>query len=203
MKIIRQCVGAMQVNCYILCQSGHAVVIDPGADAVWILNHLQEQNVVLDAILLTHGHFDHIGALDELREKTGAKAGIHVLDEDMLGDPKANLSAYMSAPVSVKPADFVLRDGDVLTYHELELRVLHTPGHSPGGVCFVCGDALFTGDTLFQLSVGRSDFPSSDPAALDHSVREVISKLKGDYTVYPGHGPQSTLAFEKENNPYL
>ena len=121
----------------------------------------------------------------------------------MLGDPKANLSAYMSAPVSVKPADFVLRDGDVLTYHELELRVLHTPGHSPGGVCFVCGDALFTGDTLFQLSVGRSDFPSSDPAALDHSVREVISKLKGDYTVYPGHGPQSTLAFEKENNPYL
>ena len=198
-------VGALGVNCYILHAEGHdeAVVIDPGGseEAVWM--HISAEGLTLKAILNTHAHADHIGAVDFLREKTGAKFYIHEADAPMLLDARKNLSTFMGMPIVTKPADVLLKGGEVLDICHMKFTVLHTPGHSPGGVCYLMEDRVFSGDTLFAESVGRTDFPGSSAKDLMTSVREKLLVLPDEIKVYCGHGPETTIGHERKYNPYI
>ena len=203
MKVV--VVGALGVNCYILHEEGHdeAVVIDPGGseEAVWM--HISAEGLTLKAILNTHAHADHIGAVDFLREKTGAKFYLHEADAPMLLDARKNLSAFMGMPIVTKPADVLLKGGEVLDICHMKFTVLHTPGHSPGGVCYLMEDRVFSGDTLFAESVGRTDFPGSSAKDLMTSVREKLLVLPDEIKVYCGHGPETTIGHERKYNPYI
>ena len=198
-------VGSLGVNCYTLHEEGHdeAVVIDPGGseEAVWM--HISAEGLTLKAILNTHAHADHIGAVDFLREKTGAKFYIHEADAPMLLDARKNLSAFMGMPIVTKPADVLLKGGEVLDICHMKFTVLHTPGHSPGGVCYLMEDRVFSGDTLFAESVGRTDFPGSSAKDLMTSVREKLLVLPDEIKVYCGHGSETTIGHERKYNPYI
>lgn len=198
-------VGSLGVNCYILHEEGHdeAVVIDPGGseEAVW--RHISAEGLTLKAILNTHAHADHIGAVDFLREKTGAKFYLHEADAPMLLDARKNLSAFMGMPIVTKPADVLLKGGEVLDICHMKFTVLYTPGHSPGGVCYLMEDRVFSGDTLFAESVGRTDFPGSSAKDLMTSVREKLLVLPDEIKVYCGHGPETTIGHERKYNPYI
>lgn len=198
-------VGPLEVNCYILHEeeTREAVAIDPGGseEAVW--RCIEEAGLDLKAILNTHAHGDHIGAVEFLREKTGAKLYIHEADAPMLLDARKNLSAFLGTPIMTQPADVLLKGGEVLNIGGMKFTVLHTPGHSPGGVCYLMEDRLFSGDTLFAESVGRTDFPGSSAKDLMTSVREKLLVLPDEIKVYCGHGPETTIGHERKCNPYL
>ncbi len=198
-------VGSLGVNCYILNEESHneAVVIDPGGSEEDIWCYIKEAGLYLKAIFSTHAHADHIGAIDFLREKTGAKLYIHEEDAPLLLDARKNLSAFMGVPIVTKPADVVLKGGEVLDISYMKFTVLHTPGHSPGCVCYLMKDRIFTGDTLFAESVGRADFPGSDPKDLLQSIQEKLMVLSDELKVYCGHGPSTTIGHERKYNPYI
>lgn len=202
MPILSVCAGALEVNAYIIWdeRSEEALLID-APEAGPVLRMLGENGLKLKSILLTHGHFDHIQGLKELADVTGAEVAIHRLDAEMLTDPKENLGYYLGEDCACKRADRLLADGDEIEAGGIRLRVLHTPGHSRGSVCFVGDGAVFTGDTLFYLSVGRTDFPHSDARAMRESLSKLFM-LDPSLKVYPGHGMASGIGFESENNPF-
>lgn len=189
-------VGQLETNCYIVINedSLECVVIDPGAEVNTILNYLEEHKLKCMAILLTHGHFDHVGAVDAVAEETGATIYMHELD-DAKNSRKFMMRYYL--PENGK----YLNDGDVLNLAGLEFHIMATPGHTLGGVTIRCEDALFTGDTLFKGSCGRVDLPGGDMSAQLESIRR-ICQLPGDYEVYPGHMDSSTLERERMFNYY-
>ncbi len=192
-------------NCWLLydAASREAAVIDPSASADEIVRVLKEEELTLTQIWLTHGHFDHIYAADTLREKTGAPLMIHRKDAHMLTDAYANASAvFFGSGDTYRAADGMLKGGDALRLGENTVFVRHTPGHTEGSVTLVADRYLFTGDTLFENSIGRSDLPGGDGAVLADSLRRLVS-MPGDYTVYPGHGSQTSLETERKNNPFL
>ncbi len=203
MNVITLTVGGLQENCYLVYENKDAVAIDPGEDAQYIMDTIEKNGLHLTHILLTHGHYDHIGAVQELKDKTGAKICIHMEDAVMLKSARKNLSISAGTPSVTYNPDLFLYDGQIIKTGGMSIRVIHTPGHTPGGVCFAVGDALFTGDTLFNLSVGRTDFPGGSTAKLDHSVNQILKNLDKNYNVYPGHGPSSTLDIERKNNPFM
>ena len=187
--------------------TGTGVLIDAGAneaDCSDIAAFLQEKGITVNAILLTHGHFDHIIAADELRALTGAPLYCHALEKTMLEDHELNLSTMIKKKLQVTP-DKTLQDGEVLRFGDVTFEVLHTPGHTPGGVCYYDRDNgnLFTGDTLFRESVGRTDLPGGNSKTLKKSIAEKLLTLPGSTNVYPGHGPSSTVGHEKQNNPFM
>ncbi len=197
-------IGFMGTNCYFVHDAnGQAVVIDPANDAQRLLSVVKENNFTICAILLTHAHFDHILAAEALREATGAPLCVGAGDAAMLANPQRNLSAriYPNAGVSLT-ADRLLREGDVVEFGTEALTVLETAGHTRGGVCYLGDGMLFSGDTLFAGNVGRTDLPDGDMSALRRSLAR-LATLEGDYTVYAGHGELTTLAYEKQANPYL
>lgn len=204
MKVTYFAVGDLGVNCYIVSDdSGHAVIIDPGADAKRILSAVKADNLTVDYILLTHAHFDHIMAAEELRDATGAQLCVGAGDATMLGDAQYNLSAMVYPERTVQlTADRLLVEGDVVCFGDASLTVMETPGHTLGGVCYAGETVLFTGDTLFAGSIGRTDLPGGDMTILRRSLMR-LAQLEGDYTVYAGHGEQTMLSFEKAANPYL
>lgn len=182
---------------------GVGVVVDPGNDAPRILAAIQKQSLTIRHILLTHTHFDHILAAAEVQAATGATLLVPQEDEPALHDPKRSLLRFMGGDMTLSlHADRLLAEGDTVKAGGLTIEVLHTPGHTPGGSCYVCGDLLVTGDTLFAGDIGRTDFPGGDSAALRRSLHR-LSRMEGDYTVLPGHGPQTTLSAEKQYNPYM
>ncbi|MEA5003963.1 MAG: MBL fold metallo-hydrolase [Christensenella sp.] len=191
-------------NCYIVRADGadEAVVIDPGEGAQEIIRQLDKLGLGVSHILLTHGHADHIAATDELRDKYGAKVAIHEKDADMLGIPSRNLSAFLGRECKLAPADILLPDGDTIDAAGLSFRVLHTPGHTRGGVCYLVDDVIFSGDTLFAGSIGRTDFPGSDWNEMAQSLA-LLKGMERDYAVYPGHGEATTLEREKHSNPFM
>ncbi len=192
--------GDYQTNTYILCDGGKAIVIDPGDDKGKIIKRLNELNADPVCVLITHGHFDHIRSVAAL-QKLGARV---YMSEIEYGYLKAADFFSDNDRECVEPfvPDVLLHDGDEFIVLDHAFKTLLTPGHTPGGVCFFMdGKTVFTGDTLFKLSVGRWDFPLGDGARLVESLRKLFA-LDGDYTVYPGHGEATTLDYERRYNPY-
>ena len=206
MKVLVLPVGPLKANCYIVFQEeeGDCVVIDPGGDWELLLHNLKEHRLTPEAILLTHGHFDHIGAVDDLKKHTGAKLVIHSEDAGLLQDPERNLSRpFGIGDLRVKATpDRLVKDGDMLEIAGLRFRVLHAPGHTMGGVFYAGDGVLFSGDTLMWGTAGRTDMPGGNLQLLLKSLSR-LSDLDDSVLVYPGHGPQSTLARERSSNPYL
>lgn len=203
MKVSYFSVGALGTNCYIVSDNGRAAIIDPGGDAGRLLNDVKCNDLTVDYILLTHAHFDHIMAVDELCEATGAPVYVGAGDAPMLYDANFNLSAMVYPEQTVeRTPDRLLFEGDVVRIGDATLTVMETPGHTRGSICFVGENVLFTGDTLFDGSIGRTDLPGGDMSVLRRSL-ERLASLEGDYTVYAGHGEETTLSFQKKANPYL
>lgn len=197
-------VGMLEANCYLVIDrpSLKAVVIDPGADPDRICELCSAHRVEVTVILNTHGHGDHIGANGALKARLGVPIAIHAADADCLPDPLINLSAYFE-PVCSPPADVLLTDGQEIEIGASRLKVVSTPGHSPGSVSFLAEDWVICGDVLFRGSIGRTDFPRCNSQELLRSIREQLLILPSDTIVYPGHGPVTTIGYEKENNPFL
>lgn len=206
MQIIKLVMGPVEANCYIVYIEGQeeAIVIDPGSYEISpIIEKLNEKGLSLRAIFLTHGHFDHILGVDKLREETGAKVHIHLGDKDCLTDESKNLSTYMGGGYSFAPADVILKDSDKITIGQMEINVIHTPGHTPGGVSYLINGVLFTGDTLFAGSVGRTDLPMGSYETLMKSIEKRILVLDPAMKIYPGHNEDSTIGIEINTNPFL
>ena len=196
--------GSWGSNCYLLTTGGHAAVVDPSADAHTILNAVKAEGATLDFILLTHGHFDHIVSVDTLRDATGAPLYIHAFDAEMLTDSRKNaFYTFFRMEKSYRPADKLLSDGDELTLGNETIRVIHTPGHSQGSVCYLAGDALLlTGDTLFSNTYGRYDLWGGDAQTLLASLSDMQS-LPQDLPIYPGHGESVPLGTALDQLRYL
>lgn len=204
MSIKMLSVGPMQANCYIIeCEeTKSAMVVDPGDEGIRIAGDIKKRGLQLDFIVDTHGHVDHIAANKDLVEEFSAPLCIHSADADMLVNPQLNLSFFIGVPVSSPKADKLLADGDILKVGNIELKVIHTPGHSPGSMCLLGDDFIITGDLLFAGGIGRYDFPGSSYEQLIDSLQKVIS-LDDDLVVYPGHGPATTIGDERRTNPFL
>lgn len=205
MKIAKFILGSMQTNCYFIIDevSKNCIVVDPADDIEIIMQKLSDKGLHCEKIFLTHGHFDHMLALEELRERTGAPLYIHEADNEMLLDAEKSLmSFYAGNTKSCKAADVLLKDGDVIDFHGNQLKVMHTPGHTKGSCCYIIGEHLISGDTLFRGSIGRYDFYGGDYETILSSL-EKLKELNIDYRIYPGHGPSSHLSYEKEYNLYM
>ena len=203
MKIKTLPLGELETNCYIASCDGEAAVIDPGADAELVLRMTEKEQSKIKYIILTHAHFDHMGAAAELAEKSGAKLVCSVTDSLALDDSAVNLSGNFMPELKTPKADIMVREGDEISFGTARLKVIETPGHTLGGICLYCEGTLFSGDTLFRRSVGRCDFPTGNGAALVNSVKEKLFVLPNDTVVYPGHGLPTTIGEEKRENPYV
>ena len=205
MKIYKYSVGLMGTNAYIILdeETKKAALVDPGDEAEKLLAALESKNAELSYIILTHGHFDHILALTEMKEKTGASLLIHREDAPMLADPSLSLlSKFSSRKMSFPSPDRLLIDADEIELGNGKIKVIHTPGHTLGSICLLVGDDLISGDTLFRESIGRYDFPGGDYATILSSLNKIIAlDVKGK--IYPGHGMSTTLIHELEHNLYL
>ena len=207
MFLKRLIVGALETNCYLIAckKTKKAAVIDPGVEEEvdLILNLLQKNNFNLKYIINTHGHIDHIIGNNLLKAKTEALLLIHRLDADMLGDANKNFSSFMGKEICSPPADKFLEEGDEISLGTLNLIVIHTPGHTPGGISVLSNNTVFTGDTLFAGGIGRTDLPGGSYHNLIKSIKEKLLILGDDKIIYPGHGPNSTIGKERRTNPYL
>lgn len=200
------CVGPMQTNCYILAseKSFSAIIIDPGFEDKKIKKVLERRHLNLSFIINTHGHFDHIGCDDRF----DVDIYIHRNDLELLKNPQLNLSSLFAIPYQLNSKKInALEDKDIITLNDISLRVIHVPGHTPGGIALKMESPqdkiLFTGDTLFYQGIGRTDFPGADESLLIKSIKEKLFVFSDDTVIYPGHGPTSTIGKEKKSNPFL
>jgi hydroxyacylglutathione hydrolase len=196
-------VGPLETNCYILGdeKSKEAVVIDPGGDFEEIRRELDGSNLKVKFIVLTHGHFDHTGALAQLKKATGAEVLIHAEDANMLS--AAGQPFFLETGNDPCEADWTLKEGDKISFGSFTLEVLHTPGHTQGGISLATDNMVFVGDTLFCGSIGRTDLPGGSYKQILLSIKEKLLSKGDDCLVYPGHGPASSIGEERESNPFL
>ena len=205
MVIHRLVLGALQTNCYIWAdeQSGNAIVIDAPANVEKIIEAAAQHGFNITDIILTHGHFDHILALEDLKKLTGATLSVFEKTPEFLTDRTLNLCHYVNADYTPTKPDKILCDGDIFDFYGNKIRVIHTPGHTSDSICLLHDKTLVSGDTLFQHSVGRWDHPTGDMATELNSIRLKLMSLDDDITVYPGHGFSTTIGKEREGNPYI
>ena len=198
-------VGPIMANCFILgCEETlHAAVIDPGDEADRILTSLAESQLTLDYIINTHGHFDHVGANKRLKDASNAPILIHALDAPMLNQLAASASAWGLAIENSPSPDRTIDEGDTISVGNITLTVIHTPGHTAGGVSLKTQGHVFVGDTLFLGSIGRTDFPGGNFNTLKASIQQKLFALDDDVQVYTGHGPQTTIGQERRYNPFV
>jgi glyoxylase-like metal-dependent hydrolase (beta-lactamase superfamily II) len=205
--IERIVVGPLQTNCYIVADEAtrEGIVIDPGGDGKLILETVQRLEVDVKLIVNTHGHFDHIMANGEVMQGTDAPLAIHSDDAGMLLNPLRSFALLVGKIRPSPSATVFLKQGDALELGNRTLHVLHTPGHSPGSISLLCTDekAVFSGDVLFNQGIGRTDFPGGSYQVLVQSIRDKLFPLPDDTVVYPGHGPQTTIGFERTHNPFV
>ena len=203
MKIKRIDPGRGCANTYIIFdeKTMDGVMIDPGGMADFLLREAEGINIKY--IFLTHAHFDHIGALETVAEKTGAPVVTHEAEAPSLTDTRYNLCTFAGVPENKQGADITVKDGDIIKVGYIEFKFIHTPGHTRGGMCIFAGDKdIITGDTLFKGTVGRTDFEGGSHQVLLESVKK-LAQFDDDITIYPGHGEESSIGFEKHTNPYI
>lgn len=202
MEIYNLYSGSFSSNCYLLISGRHAAVVDPSVKALDIVEFAAQKGAVIEAIILTHGHFDHILSIDELRDTTFAPAYIHKEDGEMLSDGSKNAhTVFFGYDRKWRPAERLLDNGDKISIGDETVEVISTPGHSKGSICLLCGDKLITGDTLFANGYGRYDLHGGDADALAASLAS-LKKLDGKLTVYPGHGGSTLLCRALDNVLY-
>lgn len=205
MKIEKKSLGPIGTNCYLIYNNKDAIIIDPGGDADKIIDFFKDKSYTPKAILLTHAHFDHIGAVDLIRKKYNIEVYLHGKESDWLEDPQKNGSILLtSTSISINAAERKLREGE-MQIESFTFDVLHTPGHSPGSVCFVFkeDDIVIGGDVLFNQGIGRTDLPGGNMEQLLASIRNKLYTLEDNTIVYPGHGPETTIGMEKQVNPFI
>ena len=206
LKIGRMTLGVCQTNCYFVYREGEKEVLlfDPADQGGQIFQSLREHGFQVKAILLTHGHFDHIWGSKELRELSGTRIYAYIGEKEVLENAELNVSAQAGRPYSVE-ADVYVQDGEVLDFGDMKCKLIATPGHTKGSCCYYFEEdgILIAGDTLFRESVGRTDFPTGSMSRIVRSVKEKLICLPDSVKVYPGHGETTSIGFEKENNPFL
>lgn len=198
--------GPVGTNCYILTKNKHSIIIDPGHNDERLLDYIKKENLNIEKILLTHGHFDHIAGVDMIRNEIGAKVYIHEQDNEMLLNPNKNGSALMMGMnITIKDADEFVYDDEKIDFEGSTIEVIYTPGHSKGGVCYKIDDAgvIFCGDTLFYRSIGRTDLYGGSIEELESSIRNKIYTLNKNYTLLSGHGESTTIEDEKKSNGFF
>ena len=196
--------GMFASNCYVVGDesSKDGMIIDPGAEADHIMRVVEDLGLNIKLIVLTHGHMDHVGALKEVKEVTGAQIAIHTEDAPSLqGSIMRHMFSRSSEPLP--SPDVLLKEGDTVDVGELHFQVLHTPGHTPGGICLLAEGIVFTGDTLFNFGIGRADFPGASYDQEVESIRNKLMPLPDNTIVCPGHGPDTTIGVERKVNPFL
>jgi len=207
LQIITLPVGPGQANCYLIFneENKETLIVDPGGEPAKIKSIVDELTAVPLAILLTHTHYDHIGAVDEIRDYYDIPVYVAAKEQEWLTEPNKNLSALLGQAVTARAADYLFEPEETIEIADFTIKVVATPGHSPGGVSFIFEEDEFviTGDALFAGSVGRTDLPGSEPNKLLDGIRKQLFILPGNYTIYPGHGGQSTIADEITTNPFF
>lgn len=206
MKIEQYCVGQVATNCYFIInnETKEMLIVDPGDSAQMLADRIRRENLEPKAVLLTHGHFDHAMAAEELAEMFGIKIYAHEAEKDTLKDPGKNVSLMIGLR-DVYHADVFVKDEEILELAGMELKVLHTPGHTAGGCCYYLEKekVLFSGDTLFCQSVGRTDFPGGSTSGIVRSIKDKLMVLPDEVKVYPGHMDRTSIGAERAHNPYL
>jgi glyoxylase-like metal-dependent hydrolase (beta-lactamase superfamily II) len=206
MKIEYYVVGIVGTNCYFAIHpdTKECLIIDPGDQGEQLAEKIKSEGLSPKAILLTHGHFDHIMGVEALRQEFSIPVYVHEADQDLLENPDLNSGSMIGRSVSVT-ADHMVKDGEILNLAGFKIQVLHTPGHTPGGVCYYFPEEeiVFSGDTLFCDSVGRTDLPGGSASDLVRSIREKVFSLPDLTLVYPGHGEPTKIGYEKQNNPFV
>ena len=202
MKVISEKFGSMDNNCSLIIdeKTNQSALVDCNEFSQKMIDMIGDTN--LKYILLTHGHFDHIIGVKSVKEKYGAQVVISKEDEPMLNSAKLSLAVFCNAPQNNVDADIIVKDGDEITLGKTKIKVMATPGHTSGSVCYIAENCIFSGDTLFYCSCGRTDFPSGSPEQMRSSLQK-LKALDGDYKVYTGHNNLTTLDFERKNNPYM
>lgn len=197
-------VGPMEANCYILYNPDkrEGLIVDPGAEGSRLIKFIKQEKIFINYIINTHGHPDHIGANRKIKEHTNAPILIHQYDAPMLTKSGSVLSFIFPLESSSPPADTFIKDGDLIECAGMKLKVLHTPGHTPGGISLLIDDFIFTGDTLFSGSIGRFDLPGGSQEVLLNSIKKILS-LDENLIIYPGHGPSTTVGQELHSNPFI